>query len=169
MTELQLIMVKAPKPRTLPSLGSGSLHDEQQYCYEKGWKEGIAAFRKAQRLAVTGKTITDKSLPLDSDNWTSEQWIKAAKARTRVKFTTHTKYNQLQAKDKDGMLYITDLNILCVLNHGIGETVAENGIGIESSIHTHFLSLGSVERYTAADHRNFITCKVKNVKQATPS
>ena len=37
------------KPRQLPRVGSGALLDEQQYCYEKGWKEGVAAFRKAIR------------------------------------------------------------------------------------------------------------------------
>lgn len=39
----------APKPRELAKCGTGSLHGEQQYCFEKGWKEGVAAFRKMIR------------------------------------------------------------------------------------------------------------------------
>ena len=42
----------APKARELTRCGTGGLHDEQQYCFEKGWKEGIAAFRKAMRSNV---------------------------------------------------------------------------------------------------------------------
>lgn len=37
----------APKPRELPQQGTGALFDEQQYCFNKGWKEGIAALRKS--------------------------------------------------------------------------------------------------------------------------
>ena len=37
------------KPRQLPKVGTGALLDEQQFCYEKGWKEGVAALRKAIR------------------------------------------------------------------------------------------------------------------------
>lgn len=39
----------APKPRELPPIGTGAFYDYQQYCFEKGWKEGIAAFRKRLR------------------------------------------------------------------------------------------------------------------------
>ncbi len=44
-----LLKKHAPKPRELPRCGTGGLYGEQQYCFEKGWKEGIAAFRKAMR------------------------------------------------------------------------------------------------------------------------
>jgi len=48
--ELESILRQhAPKPRELPRYGSGGLHDEQQNCFEAGWKEGIAAFRKMLR------------------------------------------------------------------------------------------------------------------------
>lgn len=47
-----IVNIISPKPRTLPMYGSGSLHDEQQFCYEKGWREGIAAFRKAQKQRI---------------------------------------------------------------------------------------------------------------------
>jgi hypothetical protein len=41
--------VKAAPCRKLPRHGTGTLHDEQQYCYEMGYREGVAALRKAQR------------------------------------------------------------------------------------------------------------------------
>lgn len=47
-----LLKKKAPKPRELPTCGTGGLHGEQQYCFEKGWKEGIAAYRKMLREAI---------------------------------------------------------------------------------------------------------------------
>ena len=53
ISQEKLIRVRAPKPRELPQCGFGSLHDEQQYCYEMGYREGIAALRKAQRKALT--------------------------------------------------------------------------------------------------------------------
>lgn len=37
------------KPRELPSVGSGALWGEQQFCFEKGWKEGRALLRKSIR------------------------------------------------------------------------------------------------------------------------
>lgn len=43
----------APKPRELARCGTGALHGEQQHCFEKGWKEGIAAFRKMLRSDET--------------------------------------------------------------------------------------------------------------------
>jgi len=51
ISQEKLIRVRAAKPRELPRYGTGSLHDEQQYCYELGYREGIAALRKAQRTA----------------------------------------------------------------------------------------------------------------------
>jgi len=48
----KLIRVPCSKPRVLPIYGSGQLHDEQQHCYELGYKEGVAALRKAQREAL---------------------------------------------------------------------------------------------------------------------
>jgi hypothetical protein len=44
--------IKTATPRELPRCGSGGLHDEQQYCFEKGWKEGQAVLRKAIRQAA---------------------------------------------------------------------------------------------------------------------
>ena len=41
--------VRAKKPRELPSYGTGALWDEQQYCFEKGWKEGVASIRSSIR------------------------------------------------------------------------------------------------------------------------
>jgi hypothetical protein len=41
--------VKAAKPRKLKPVGSGMLLDEQQYCFEKGWREGAASVRAAIR------------------------------------------------------------------------------------------------------------------------
>ena len=48
----KLIRTHAPKPRELPIYGSGGLHEEQQHCYELGYREGIAALRKAQRAKL---------------------------------------------------------------------------------------------------------------------
>ena len=51
-----IVRVRAKKPRTLPPCGTGGLHDDQQYCYDLGYREGIAALRRAQRNAIkTGK------------------------------------------------------------------------------------------------------------------
>ena len=52
ISQEKLIRVRAAKPRELPQCGFGGLHDEQQYCYELGYREGIAALRKAQREAL---------------------------------------------------------------------------------------------------------------------
>ena len=38
---------RAPSPRRLSPIGSGALLNEQQYCFDKGWREGAAAVRKA--------------------------------------------------------------------------------------------------------------------------
>ena len=38
--------VKAGQPRFLSQCGTGALLNEQQYCFDKGWKEGVAAVRK---------------------------------------------------------------------------------------------------------------------------
>jgi hypothetical protein len=43
-----------PKPKTLQQVGTGALYGEQSFCYEKGWKEGIAAYRKTIREKVNG-------------------------------------------------------------------------------------------------------------------
>jgi hypothetical protein len=42
----------APKPRELSAVGTGALLSEQQHCFDKGWREGIAAFRKMLRSNV---------------------------------------------------------------------------------------------------------------------
>jgi len=46
---------RAPKPRELPQVGTGALLGEQQFCFEKGWKEGIAALRRMLRSNDQGK------------------------------------------------------------------------------------------------------------------
>lgn len=38
-----------PKPKKLKPVGTGALLDEQQYCYEKGYKDGVKALRAAIR------------------------------------------------------------------------------------------------------------------------
>ena len=40
---------KAGKPRTLPKIGLGAMHDEQNHCFAMGWREGAASVRKAIR------------------------------------------------------------------------------------------------------------------------
>lgn len=40
---------RAKPPRKLPRLGTGALWDEQQCCYELGYREGAAAVRAAIR------------------------------------------------------------------------------------------------------------------------
>ena len=40
------------RPRYLPCCGSGSLWDEQQYCFEKGWREGRKILRKRVRIVL---------------------------------------------------------------------------------------------------------------------
>jgi hypothetical protein len=40
---------KAGKPRELKAVGRGTLLDEQQFCFDKGWREGAAAVRAAIR------------------------------------------------------------------------------------------------------------------------
>ena len=40
---------RAGKPRELKPVGFGALLDEQQYCFDKGWRQGAAALRAAIR------------------------------------------------------------------------------------------------------------------------
>ena len=40
---------KAGKPRELKAVGRGRLLDEQQFCFDKGWREGAASVRAAIR------------------------------------------------------------------------------------------------------------------------
>jgi hypothetical protein len=40
---------RAKPPRRLPKRGTGALWDEQQHCYELGYREGTAAVRAAIR------------------------------------------------------------------------------------------------------------------------
>ena len=40
---------KAAKPRKLKPVGRGMLLDEQQFCFDKGWREGAASVRAAIR------------------------------------------------------------------------------------------------------------------------
>jgi hypothetical protein len=41
--------VRAAKPRELKPVGRGTLLDEQQFCFDKGWREGAASVRAAIR------------------------------------------------------------------------------------------------------------------------
>lgn len=41
--------IKAARPRKLKPVGRGMLLDEQQFCFEKGWREGAASVRAAIR------------------------------------------------------------------------------------------------------------------------
>ena len=40
---------RAGKPRELKPVGCGTLLDEQQYCFDKGWRQGAASLRAAIR------------------------------------------------------------------------------------------------------------------------
>ena len=40
---------KAGKPRELKAVGRGMLLSEQQFCFDKGWREGAASVRAAIR------------------------------------------------------------------------------------------------------------------------
>lgn len=40
---------KAGKPRELKPVGLGTLLGEQQFCFDKGWREGAASVRAAIR------------------------------------------------------------------------------------------------------------------------
>jgi hypothetical protein len=40
---------RAGKPRELKPVGRGTLLDEQQFCFDKGWREGAASVRAAIR------------------------------------------------------------------------------------------------------------------------
>jgi hypothetical protein len=40
---------KAGKPRELKAVGRGILLGEQQFCFDKGWREGAASVRAAIR------------------------------------------------------------------------------------------------------------------------
>lgn len=44
--------INVPGPRQLKPVGTGALLSEQQFCYEKGYREGVAAARKAIREAI---------------------------------------------------------------------------------------------------------------------
>jgi hypothetical protein len=46
---LGITKVRAAHSRKLPRKGTGAFLNEQQYCYDLGYREGIAALRKAQR------------------------------------------------------------------------------------------------------------------------
>ena len=41
--------MRAAKPRELKPVGRGTLLDEQQFCFDKGWREGAASVRSAIR------------------------------------------------------------------------------------------------------------------------
>lgn len=47
------IKAKLPGRRLAPA-GSGALHAEQNYCYRRGWKDGVAALRSQIRAALQG-------------------------------------------------------------------------------------------------------------------
>ena len=52
---------RAPKPRTLAQVGTGALHGEQQYCFEKGYREGAAAVRKAIASKISAVATQPKT------------------------------------------------------------------------------------------------------------
>lgn len=45
----RILRKSAPKPRELSPCGTGAFLSDQQYCFDKGWREGIAAYRKMLR------------------------------------------------------------------------------------------------------------------------
>ena len=45
--------IRAAKPRELKPVGLGTLLDEQQYCFDKGWREGAASVRAAIRARTS--------------------------------------------------------------------------------------------------------------------
>lgn len=50
--------VRADKPRELPSVGTGALLGEQQFCFEKGWREGAASVRR--NIAKRSNVLADR-------------------------------------------------------------------------------------------------------------
>jgi hypothetical protein len=56
---LNISHIKIKKPRELSKCGTGALLDEQQFCFEKGYKEGVAAARHAIREALKKEKIVD--------------------------------------------------------------------------------------------------------------
>ena len=44
---------RAGTPRSLPPCGTGAFLADQQYCFDKGWKEGAASVRKNIRARST--------------------------------------------------------------------------------------------------------------------
>ena len=61
---LNISSIKVAKPRKLPTYGTGAFHTEQQFCFELGHKEGIAAARKAIREALNGLRFKDDLVTL---------------------------------------------------------------------------------------------------------
>jgi hypothetical protein len=51
---MDITRVRVPGPRELRLCGSGVLHSEQQSCYEMGYREGVAAARRAIRERLSG-------------------------------------------------------------------------------------------------------------------
>lgn len=45
----KLIRVRTNKPKQLRQCGTGALLSEQQYCYDRGYRDGVAALRRSQR------------------------------------------------------------------------------------------------------------------------
>ena len=48
----QLSKAHVPKPKKLRPVGTGALLDEQQHCYDKGYKDGVKALRAAIRMRL---------------------------------------------------------------------------------------------------------------------
>ena len=67
-----LVRLRVPKARELPRRGSGALHDEQQYCYDKGYTKGVAALRRVQRDFIANIT-KHRATVLNNNNERSEQ------------------------------------------------------------------------------------------------
>ena len=54
---------RADKPRQLPTCGTGALHSEQQYCFEKGWREGAASVRRRIAMRFNAKVSGGGAFP----------------------------------------------------------------------------------------------------------
>lgn len=57
-----MLRKKAPQPPTLARCGTGALYGEQTYCFEKGWRQGIAAYRKMLRRLNPAPATADSDV-----------------------------------------------------------------------------------------------------------
>lgn len=54
---MKCLYMKAKKCRKLKPIGTGALLDEQQYCFEKGYREGAKSVRKNIRELLVREDI----------------------------------------------------------------------------------------------------------------